>query len=748
MSFLRAVGTEQEQDSSCPQQHYHRTVPLQEICRQITDFSQKTDGTLTLMNLMYIEKQVCQKYQLEQFSQLNYGDFNHFLYKYRSDIGTNLEFYLYKSDCGIKRIELFRFVNKFLYRSSTDDQEKLRLIEKVVLNKFKLQNLGQIGFANMKQLYEKTLQFEEKSTMNIIQYEEALLQNEYLQTLDVSIRGPSMNSDQLCSYLIQCPILQDLNSWTHWNHLFLKEHGSLKDFLCKYSYILQKDLICLELTDGQMIRLYSSSDLSKFEQELQLENLKQAACHLISFFYRSDGQYLLKNKIITWLLEQRSLVNMNKCEPLRPFQLVLEFLCYLPCLFSQTIIKTLILETLEYVFEEKYGNSKVILWQLTENNLQRRLYLEEIGLTLGIVEWTKMLNDNIQKSIDKTANSDQEITTITNIEETSVFSLNNSNDKDFNEQEISELKEEFLIEKTDSLLNDVSVAESGVAMSDDHNQTSLVVDVNNAQQSRRDLAYCHIDDIRCIRFGENSGLDGTGRLLVENLQGIIERSLEKLANDLYSEQTHFVLELLQNADDNQYNEKTIPKVKFIITKETILLCNNESGFTRENIDALCNVGRSTKGKHKAGYSGHKGIGFKSVFNVSLCPEIHSNGYHICFDANQGQIGYVKPTWMFTYDLSCESDSNWATYIKLNLKPEVQDNLKRKFQDIQSPLLLFLHRLQQIEIVHEDHSKVFTRKDHSNDIIELCELDSNAEPIRHYWLVIKKKLDIPQELQVY
>ena len=60
---------------------------------------------------------------------------------------------------------------------------------------------------------------------------------------------------------------------------------------------------------------------------------------------------------------------------------------------------------------------------------------------------------------------------------------------------------------------------------------------------------------------------------------------------------------------------------------------------------MCDVGRSTKGKHKFGYIGQKGIGFKSVFRVTDRPEIHSNGFHICFDVDSGPMGFILPHWI-------------------------------------------------------------------------------------------------------
>jgi hypothetical protein len=83
-----------------------------------------------------------------------------------------------------------------------------------------------------------------------------------------------------------------------------------------------------------------------------------------------------------------------------------------------------------------------------------------------------------------------------------------------------------------------------------------------------------------------------------------------LSKDLYSKDTHFVLELVQNADDNSYPDNLLdnskdgcPSVKFVIEQDGIYVLNNELGFREKDIRALCDVGRSTKGKHKFGYIG-------------------------------------------------------------------------------------------------------------------------------------------------
>ena len=49
---------------------------------------------------------------------------------------------------------------------------------------------------------------------------------------------------------------------------------------------------------------------------------------------------------------------------------------------------------------------------------------------------------------------------------------------------------------------------------------------------------------------------------MKNLRGKLDRTLKHLAEDLYSKQTHFVLELIQNADDNVYSEEVPPLLSF------------------------------------------------------------------------------------------------------------------------------------------------------------------------------------------
>lgn len=77
-----------------------------------------------------------------------------------------------------------------------------------------------------------------------------------------------------------------------------------------------------------------------------------------------------------------------------------------------------------------------------------------------------------------------------------------------------------------------------------------------------------------------------------------------------------VLLLLQNAEDNQYEDSVQPTLEFALTtqditgcgaQETLLVFNNEVGFSRQNMESICSVGRSTKkGRRSKGFIGEKG----------------------------------------------------------------------------------------------------------------------------------------------
>ena len=177
-------------------------------------------------------------------------------------------------------------------------------------------------------------------------------------------------------------------------------------------------------------------------------------------------------------------------------------------------------------------------------------------------------------------------------------------------------------------------------------------------QEREAVCRAVVETIRHEEFGIGIELDGEQQKVAAKQREREGRGIKRLSLELYSKDTHFVLELIQNADDNTYPSSggsnltgwvgpvgaMPPSLKFVVGEDSILVLNNEVGFSEQNVRAICDVGKSTKGAHRSGYIGQKGIGFKSVFRVTDTPSIHSNGFHIKFDATSDAIGFILPHW--------------------------------------------------------------------------------------------------------
>ncbi|CBZ51381.1 hypothetical protein NCLIV_044430 [Neospora caninum Liverpool] len=195
----------------------------------------------------------------------------------------------------------------------------------------------------------------------------------------------------------------------------------------------------------------------------------------------------------------------------------------------------------------------------------------------------------------------------------------------------------------------------------------------------------------------------------------LTRALDRLSRGLYTADSHLQMELLQNADDNNYSALEAlrsqvrmrenaslsadglslalaePSLHFEVTPEGLAAFNNENGFTEKDVRALCDVARSTKVKRevratqangagsipeegkdreKAGEVkkiGKFGLGFKSVFAISDRPHLFSKGFAFKFEASDPTgLGFVLPHWLeppeahFYLPASVLASANWVS----------------------------------------------------------------------------------------
>ena len=248
-----------------------------------------------------------------------------------------------------------------------------------------------------------------------------------------------------------------------------------------------------------------------------------------------------------------------------------------------------------------------------------------------------------------------------------------------------------------------------------------------------------ISDIRKEMFGiDDFGASNIKRGKYSIYEGY-NNALRLLSTGLYSDRSHFILEVIQNADDNQYDPKVSPRLEFITSPAKLYLVNNELGFTEENVLALCTTGKSSKSKEK-GFIGEKGIGFKSVFAVSDAPEIHSNGFHFRFNRidPDNLLGYIVPEW---HEPETEL-KNGETTIILPARKGFPFN-EETFKDFDSRLLLFLAKLREINIKQgEDKFSYIKQSRGENTILTSRTLVSGVKKeTEHQYLIVSNPVDM-------
>jgi len=103
----------------------------------------------------------------------------------------------------------------------------------------------------------------------------------------------------------------------------------------------------------------------------------------------------------------------------------------------------------------------------------------------------------------------------------------------------------------------------------------------------------------------------------------VERNvnLGSLTVGIYSSKSHFIYELLQNAEDA--GSKT---AEFDLSESRLNFSNDGHQFTERNIKRICTFGYSDK-EEDTNMIGKFGMGFKSVYAITKTPEIHSGDYH-------------------------------------------------------------------------------------------------------------------------
>jgi hypothetical protein len=189
----------------------------------------------------------------------------------------------------------------------------------------------------------------------------------------------------------------------------------------------------------------------------------------------------------------------------------------------------------------------------------------------------------------------------------------------------------------------------------------------------------------------------------------------------------YLFELLQNANDaiTATRENTVwakagrSRVRIELTSTALIVANDGVPFKERDVASIWRWGESSKDPNKS--IGHKGIGFKSVLEITESPQIFSQvvQFHFdrktCYAAVRAIVGDAVdlklPITRFVFPYSIDKlpsrdrtlvsqllhKEGFATVIRLPLRVDRNEIIERIQSDINPSLLLFLAGIDQIEV---------------------------------------------------
>lgn len=210
-------------------------------------------------------------------------------------------------------------------------------------------------------------------------------------------------------------------------------------------------------------------------------------------------------------------------------------------------------------------------------------------------------------------------------------------------------------------------------------------------------------------------------------------NFNEILSGLYNDPSHFIYEILQNAEDAFATE-----INFELYKDKLIIIHNGKDFTFENVESITGIGLSTK-KDDINAIGKFGVGFKSVFAITTTPIIHSGEFDFKIE------DFVVPSII-------ENNGIKDTLFILpfnhpsRIAEEVFELVRKKLESIGLKTLLFLKNIKEIKWQTPDKSGHYYKesKDFKNfeylhrvSIVSKIEQDENFEE----FLVIQKPIII-------
>ncbi|KQN92154.1 hypothetical protein ASE90_05345 [Sphingomonas sp. Leaf67] len=216
-------------------------------------------------------------------------------------------------------------------------------------------------------------------------------------------------------------------------------------------------------------------------------------------------------------------------------------------------------------------------------------------------------------------------------------------------------------------------------------------------------------------------------------RGIWNATVEK-----YADPSHFIFELLQNAEDAGASW-----VRFSLDSDRIQFEHDGRPFDRGDIEGITGIGNTTKldDGHKIGCFG---IGFKSVYVITERPEVHSHteGVPLAFAIEN----LVVPR------LVASEHRGLTTRIVLPLRPDKAEITLERARDglaTSGPRsLLFLQNIKRLQWVDGERTGHADVSDNSDGIRSIRSVLPDGTPHRERFLILSRSVEQHEQRKQY
>ncbi|MGE0082799.1 MAG: sacsin N-terminal ATP-binding-like domain-containing protein [Desulfococcaceae bacterium] len=203
---------------------------------------------------------------------------------------------------------------------------------------------------------------------------------------------------------------------------------------------------------------------------------------------------------------------------------------------------------------------------------------------------------------------------------------------------------------------------------------------------------------------------------------------------LYSDRTHFIFELLQNAED-----AGAKKIRFGLFQNRLEIMHDGRLFNEKDVRGVCGVGESTKSDDLT-QIGKFGIGFKSVYAFTLSPEIHCGDEHFKIES------YVRP---YLIESKTAIDASWTTLFIIPFdRADIPAStafheIGNRLKSLNVYTLLFLRNIEEIAWHIENESEgVYLREIEKNENYRRVSLlGQDGNEIEEDWLVFERPIKL-------